>query len=151
MTQRLDYESLAPKALQGLGSVHAYVSSSGLPGDLVDLIYLRVSQINGCAYCIDLHARDARKRDVSVEKLLLVSAWREGGRLFSERERAALAWAESLTHVSTTGAPDADFAAVSAQFSAQEVTDLTVAIALMNAYNRIGVGFRKPPSSAADA
>ncbi len=109
MTQRLDYATAAAAGMKALGSVHAYISQSGLPAPLVDLVYLRVSQINGCAYCIDMHSRDLIKSGMAIEKLVLVPAWREAGPLFSEQERAALKWTETVTRVAETGVPDTDF------------------------------------------
>ena len=117
MTQRLDYEAVAAEGVRALGGVHHYVAKSGLPPALIDMTYLRVSQINGCPYCIDMHTRDARKHGVTVEKLMLVSAWRDTGALFSSQERAALQWAEALTLVAQTAAPDADYQAAAGQFS----------------------------------
>ena len=99
MTKRLDYNQIAPNGAKALGGVKGYVMHSGLPAELVDLVYLRVSQINNCAYCLDTHTRDLTKKGVPIEKLALVQAWAEGGNLFSETERAALAWAETLTRV----------------------------------------------------
>jgi AhpD family alkylhydroperoxidase len=96
MTQRLDYEAVAAEGVRALGGVHHYVAKSGLPLALIDMTYLRVSQINGCPYCIDMHTRDAMKHGVAVEKLMLVSAWRDTGALFSPQERAALQWAEGF-------------------------------------------------------
>lgn len=89
MTQRMNYSAAAPGGMKALGSVHGYVSQSGLPATLIDLVYLRVSQINGCAYCIDMHSRALLKADMPVEKLVLVSAWEEAGSLFSDQEKAA--------------------------------------------------------------
>lgn len=111
MTQRLDYNQVAPNGAKALGGVYGYVSQSGLPGELVDLVYLRVSQINNCAYCLDMHTRELIKRAVKTEKLALLQAWQEGGNLFSETERAALAWAESVTLVAQTGVPDSAYQA----------------------------------------
>lgn len=147
MTQRLDYEAIAPGGLRALGGVHSYVAKSGLPPALIDLIYLRVSQINGCPYCIDMHTRDAMKRGVAVGKLMLVSAWRDTDALFLPQERAALQWAEALTLVAQTAAPDADYQAAAGQFSEKELADLTIAIGLMNAYNRLAIGFRRGPDT----
>src|SRR6202035_4935917 len=110
--------------------------------------YLRVSQINGCAYCIDIHSRDLIKEGFSIEKLVLVQAWRESGGLLDARERAALAWAETVTRVADTAVPDHEFTAASAVFSEKELADLTIAIGLMNAYNRLDIGFRNTPSAA---
>jgi AhpD family alkylhydroperoxidase len=92
MTQRLNYTTVAPVGVKALGGVHAYIAQSGLPAELVNQVYLRVSQINGCAYCIDMHSRDLLKGGLAVEKLVLVPGWREAGSLFDSRERAALAW-----------------------------------------------------------
>jgi AhpD family alkylhydroperoxidase len=115
----------------------------------VDLVYLRVSQINGCAFCIDMHSRDLLKDSLPVEKLVLVPVWRDAGGVFSDRERSALAWAESVTCVSESGIPDDDYQAASAAFSDRELADLTYAIGLMNAFNRFGVAFRSTPQAAA--
>jgi AhpD family alkylhydroperoxidase len=148
MTQRLNYTTIAPAGIKALGSVYGYIEGSGLPGPLVNLVYLRVSQINGCAYCIDMHSRDLIKEGFAIEKLVLVQVWREAGGLFDARERAALAWAEIVTRVADTAVPDDEFMAASAVFSAKELADLTIAIGLMNAYNRLAVGFRVPPKAA---
>jgi AhpD family alkylhydroperoxidase len=145
MTQRLNYQVVAAAGLRGLGSVHQYVANSGLPHTLVDLVYLRVSQINGCAYCIAMHTNDLLQAGVGMQKLMLLSAWREAGGLFSDRERAALQWAESVTLISQTAAADADYEAVAAQFSEKELVDLTLAISLMNTYNRLAISFRRGP------
>lgn len=147
MALRAAYQTLAADGMKALGGVYASVARSGLPKPLVDLVYLRASQINGCTYCIDSHARDARADGASVEKLMLVAAWREAGAHFSARERAALAWAESVTNVSATHVPEADFAAARAQFTEKELADLTVAIGLINAYNRMAIAFGRGPDS----
>ena len=149
MTQRLDYTTIAAAGMKALGSVYGYVSRSGLPASLIDLVYLRVSQINGCAYCIDMHSRDLIKGGTTVEKLVLVSVWSEAGSLFTAQERAALRWAETVTRVAETAVPDAEFQAVAAHFSEKELADLTIAIGLMNVYNRIAISFRRPPAAAA--
>ena len=148
MTQRLDHNALAPDGMKALGALYGYVRRSGLPDRLVDLVYLRASQINGCAYCIDMHTRDLVKAGVGAETLALVSVWREAGAVFDARERAALAWTESVTAVSQTGAPDADYAAAAAVFTPKELVDLTLAIGLMNTYNRLAIGFRTTPQAA---
>ncbi|WP_424683138.1 carboxymuconolactone decarboxylase family protein [Frateuria sp. YIM B11624] len=147
MSQRIDYNQVAPAGAKALGTVYGYVTQSGLDPVLVDLVYLRVSQINGCAYCLDMHTRDLLKKGVAVDKLALVQAWREAGPLFSEREKAALAWAESVTQVAQTGVPDADFQAASAIFSEKELVDLTFAIGVMNTYNRLAISFRNTPEA----
>ncbi|MDB6142256.1 MAG: hypothetical protein JWP80_1300, partial [Pseudomonas sp.] len=131
--------------------VYVYLQNSGLSHELIDLVYLRVSQINGCAYCIDMHTRDLLKLDVAIDKVVMVPVWRDAGDLFSRRERIALAWAETVTRVAETGVPDTDYEAAAAEFSAKELTDLTYAIGLMNAFNRLGVTFRSIPAAAAKA
>ncbi len=151
MIQRLDYAAQAPGGMKALHGVSAYIGQCGLPKSLIDLVYLRASQINGCAYCIDLHTRDLLKNGVTIDKLALASVWREAGALFTEQEQAALAWAETVTRVEQTGVPDAAFEAAAAHFSEKELADLTIAIALMNAYNRIAVGFRATPAAAKGA
>lgn len=151
MTQRLDYAAAAPAGVKALGGVYGYIMQSGLPATLVDLVYLRISQINGCAYCIDMHTRDIIKAGVSVEKLVLVQAWHEAGAVFDARERAAFAWAETVTRVADTAVPDEAFAAASAVFTEKELSDLTIAIGLMNIYNRLAISFRVPPKAAVDA
>jgi AhpD family alkylhydroperoxidase len=131
-----------------LAATHAYVSQSGLTHELLAAVNLRVSLINGCAYCIDLHSRELRELGVSNEKIALVPVWHEAGQLFDEREKAALAWAETVTLVSTTGVPDSDYDAVRAHFDEKELVDLTLAISLMNAYNRMAISFRNVPAGA---
>jgi AhpD family alkylhydroperoxidase len=146
MTQRLDYAKVIPDAMKALNGVRMYVAKSGLPADLIDLVYLRVSQINGCAYCIDMHTADLIKGGMDIKKIALVPVYWEAESFFSDRERAALAWAESVTLISETKAPDDVYAAVAKQFTEKELADLTVTIALMNTYNRIAIGFRKGPA-----
>jgi AhpD family alkylhydroperoxidase len=151
MTQRLDYEKLSTAGLRALGGVYMYIVNSGLPKALIDLVFLRASQINGCAYCIDMHARDLIKGGVAVEKVMLVQAWREAGELFTAKEKAALQWAEAVTLVSETHAPDEAFAAVSAEFQPKEISDLTLAIGVINTYNRLSIGFRRLPGGESAA
>lgn len=147
MSKRLDYSQIAPAGVKALGGVYSYVMQSDLSPVLVDLAYLRVSQINNCAYCLDMHTRDLLNKDVKVEKLALVQAWREAGNLFDERERAALAWAESVTLVAQTGVPDEAYQAARAVFDERELVDLTIAISLMNTYNRMAISFRNTPQA----
>ena len=146
MTQRLDYEAHARNGMKALGGVYLYVQNSGLPNTLVDLAYLRASQINGCAYCVDTHSRDLRHAGLADEKLMLVPVWREAEGWFTERERAALAWTEAVTLVAVDHIPDAAFAAARAAFEEKELADLTIAIGLINTYNRIAIGFRRGPT-----
>ena len=147
MSKRLDYNQIAPNGVKALGGVYGYVLQSGLDAQLVELIYLRISQINNCAYCLDMHTRDLIGKGVGIEKLALLQAWQEAGGLFSVRERAALAWAESVTLVSQTGVPDEAFEAARAVFDEKELVDLTIAISLMNSYNRLAISFRNPPQA----
>ena len=147
MTKRLDYNQIAPNGAKALGGVYGYVMQSGLPPELVDLVYLRISQINNCAYCLDMHTRDLIKKGVKVEKIALVQAWEEGGSLFSEAERAALAWAESVTLVAETGVPDSAYRAARAVFDEKQLVDLTFAIVVMNGYNRLAISFRNTPQA----
>ena len=150
MTNRLDYNQIAPNGAKALGGVYGYVMHSGLPGELVDLVYLRVSQINNCAYCLDMHMRDLLKSGVKIEKLALLQAWAEAGNLFDARERAALAWAETVTRVADTGVPDQAYEAARAVFEERELVDLTIAIGLMNTYNRMAISFRKTPQAVVE-
>lgn len=149
MTLRLDYQKLSAAGVRAVGGVYVYVANSGLAKTLPDLAFLRASQINGCAYCIDMHSRDLLKEGVAANKIMLVSAWRESGDVFSESERAALRWTEAVTLISQTHAPDEAFAAVSAEFQPKEVSDLTLAIGLINLYNRLAIGFRRGPEGEA--
>jgi AhpD family alkylhydroperoxidase len=149
MTQRTNYNAVAPVGMKALGSVYGYVRQSGLPTRLVDLVFLRVSQINGCAYCIDLHSRELLAGGLAVEHLVLVAAWREAGGIFSEKERAALAWADELTRLGEHAVPDSAFEAATVAFGEKPLVDLTLAIAMMNAYNRIAISFRATPMALA--
>jgi AhpD family alkylhydroperoxidase len=152
MTQRLDANKVAPGAMKALFGVHAYLGQSGLSATLLDLVYLRVSQINGCAFCIDMHSHDLLKKEMPMDKLILVPAWREAETLFDERERAALAWAENLTRIGQTqDVADEDWLAARAVFEEKELADLTTAVALINAYNRLGVGLRLTPGAVVRA
>jgi AhpD family alkylhydroperoxidase len=151
MTRRLDYNQVAPNGAKALGGVYGYVLQSGLPGELVDLVYLRISQINNCAYCLDMHTRELIKRGVKIEKLALVQAWEEGGSLFSDEERAALAWAETVTLVADTGVPDDAYMAARQVFDEKQLVDLTIAISLMNSYNRMAISFRNTPQALLEA
>ncbi|QXQ05357.1 carboxymuconolactone decarboxylase family protein [Sphingosinicellaceae bacterium] len=151
MTARLDYNGASPLGMKALGHVYRHVRQSGLDAGLIDLVYLRVSLINGCAYCIDAHTRDLLKRGVAADKLPLLPVWREAAALFSAEEQAAVAWAETVTRVADTGIPDADYETARGVFDAQQLTDLTIAIGLINAYNRLGVGFRAVPAAVQHA
>ena len=151
MTNRIDYTKASPEGYKAFGAVYATLLKSGLEKQLVDLVYLRISQINGCAYCIDMHSRDLLKSGLAVDKLVLVPVWHDAGAVFTGRERAALAWAETVTRVSETGVPDADYEAAALVFGDKELADLTYAIGLMNAFNRFGITFRVKPAAAVAA
>ena len=151
MSKRIDYAKASPEGYKAFGGVYVTLQKSGLQKELVNLVYLRVSQINGCAFCIDMHSRDLLKGGIMVDKLVLVPVWRESGDVFSHRERAALAWAETVTRVAETGIPDAAYEAAAVEFSEKEFSDLTYAIGLMNAFNRFGIAFRSTPAAAANA
>ena len=144
---RIPYETLAADGLKAMGGVYGYVMRSGLEKTLVDLVYLRASQINGCAYCIDAHSEDLRQAGVPLQKIMVLSAWREAGPLFTQREQAALTWVDAVTRVADTHVPDADFETARAQFSDKELADLTIGIGLINAYNRIAISFRREPAA----
>jgi AhpD family alkylhydroperoxidase len=148
VTRRLDYKEVAPAGAKALGGVYGYVTQSSLSPVLIDLVYLRVSQINNCAYCLDMHTRDLIKKGVKIERLALLQAWAEAGDLFDARERAALAWAETVTLVAATNVPDAAYQAARAVFEERELVDLTIAIGLMNTYNRLAISFRSKPQVA---
>lgn len=147
MTQRLDYDAASPAGVKALERVYGHVMQCGLPKALVNLVFLRVSQMNGCSYCIDMHSRDLLKDGMTVDKLLLIPVWRELDTHFDATERAALAWAETVTRVAETHVPDAEFEAASAVFDNKQLTDLTIAIGLINAYNRLAISFRHLPKA----
>lgn len=148
MSERIDFNHTSPAGMKALGGVYGYISQSGLSMQIVELVFLRASQINGCAYCIDMHTKALHKDGMPWDKIVLTQVWREAGNWFSAREQAALAWAESITLVAATNAPDSVYEQVQAEFSPKEITDLTIAIGLMNAYNRLAIGLRKLPDSA---
>jgi AhpD family alkylhydroperoxidase len=141
MKPRLNPFTTAPEIMQAMVDFENRVRDSGLEHSLVDLVKTRASQINGCAFCIHMHTRDARARGETEERLYLLDAWRESP-LYSDRERAALGWTEALTLVAETRAPDSDYEALKAQFSDEEQVKLTLLIAAINAWNRIAIGFR---------
>lgn len=146
MTERIDYTKAAPSALKAMLGLQAVVDHSGLEHSLIELLKLRASQINGCAYCIDMHFKDAKAMGESDERLYLLDAWREAP-FYSERERAALLWCETLTLVAERGAPDEVYEEVRKQFNDAELTNLTLAIVAINGWNRFGIGFRSEPGN----
>jgi AhpD family alkylhydroperoxidase len=137
--QRLDFVAVAPDAYAAVSGVERHIQSCGLEKSLIELVKMRASQINHCAYCLDMHSRDARRRGETEQRLYVLPAWRESP-LYTDRERAALAWTECLTKVATEGAPDDVYAAVEAQFAAKEIVELTVLIGMINLWNRLAIG-----------
>ncbi len=146
MEQRLSYSKTAPEGTEILRSLETYVRNSGLEPPLLELVRLRASQINGCAYCIDMHTKDARTHGESEQRLYAVSAWRETS-FYTPRERAALAWAEAVTRVGEGQVPDEVYEQARRQFSERELVDLTLAIVAINGWNRLAISFRTPPGS----
>ncbi|HYC99795.1 MAG TPA: carboxymuconolactone decarboxylase family protein [Phycisphaerales bacterium] len=145
MSQRLDYIKASPEGFKAMMGVEGHVKGS-VEKQLLHLVKLRASQINGCAFCIDMHWREARADGEGEQRLYSLDAWREAP-LYSEKERAALGWTEALTSIASTHAPDEAFAAARAQFSDKELTDLSWAVAAINAWNRIAIGFRVAPKA----
>lgn len=141
MTPRRNPKAVAPEVMQGMFDLESRVVNSGLEHSLIELVKTRASQINGCAYCLHMHTRDARAHGETEERLYLLDAWRESS-LYTGRERAALAWTEALTLVAQTRAPDADYDLLKAHFTPEEEVKLTLLICAINAWNRIAVGFR---------
>ena len=147
---RTNWFQVSPAGAKALGALHHYVTTdSGLEPGLVHLVFLRASQLNGCAHCIDIHTRDLIKHGMSVDKIVLVPVWEEAAYLFSEQERAALAWTEEVTRVSETHASDEAYAAALAVFGEKDLVELTIVIAAMNAINRMGISFRLKPRAKA--
>jgi AhpD family alkylhydroperoxidase len=142
MTQRLKaYHTLAPDSIKAMYALEASFASSSIEQGIRELVKLRASQINGCAFCIHMHATDLRKAGESEMRLYMLDAWRESS-LYTDRERAALGWTEALTRIADTHAPDADYDALRAQFSDAEQVQLTLMIGAINAWNRLAIGFR---------
>lgn len=141
MKQRIGYSALMGEGLQALQAVEKYVFASGLEHSLLHLVKTRVSQINGCANCLHMHTKDARAAGETEVRLYLLDAWRESA-LYTPRERAALTWAEALTKITEGHAPDAVYEEARAQFSEKELADLSIAIAMINGWNRLAIGFR---------
>ena len=141
MKARLIPYDVAPGSLKPLIELEKTIKNSGLELKLIELVKTRASQINGCAYCIHMHTKDARANGETEERLYLLSAWRESP-LYSERERAALAWTEALTLVAETHAPDEDYAELGRHFTPAEQVNLTLLIGAINAWNRLAIGFR---------
>jgi AhpD family alkylhydroperoxidase len=146
MNPRINLVTVNPKAMQSMVALQTYVDGSGLESKLLHLVKLRASQINGCAYCIDMHTKEARAAGESEQRLYALSAWSETP-FYTARERAALAWTEAVTLVTEGHVPDHAFAAVREHFSEEELVNLTLAITTTNAWNRLSVAFRAVPGS----
>lgn len=140
-TDRIDAYSAAPDAMKPLMALDKYLKQCGLEHELIELVQMRASQINGCAFCLDLHSRNARKAGETEQRLYLLSGWREA-RVYSDRERAALAWTDALTNISSAHVSDALFDEVRAHFTEKEIADLTTLIGLINAFNRLAISLR---------
>lgn len=141
---RLDYSKAAPATLQAMLAISETVRKSGLEGSLLNLVTTRASQINGCAFCLDMHLREAKAAGETEDRLNLLVAWREVD-VYTQRERAALRWTERLTRLADHHVEDEDFAAAREEFSEAELANLTLAIVVINGWNRLNVGFRMPP------
>jgi AhpD family alkylhydroperoxidase len=146
MATRLNYAKAAPGAYRAMSQLEHYVRNCGLEASLIELVKIRASQINGCAFCIDMHTKDARAAGESEQRIYLLSAWRESP-FYSERERAALEWAEAVTLIAEDHVPDEVFAAVRPHFSDEELVNLTLAISTINAWNRFAISFRSEPGT----
>ena len=144
-----DFEKLAPDVFAVVRDLGQFAAKAGLDKQLLELVKLRASQINGCAFCVQYHILQGESLGVPIDKLNLVVVWREVPQ-FSARERAALAWAETVTRVAQTAIPDQDYQAARAVFNEKQLVDLTIAIGLMNTYNRIAIGFRNPPQAVVE-
>jgi AhpD family alkylhydroperoxidase len=145
MHARLDYTKASPAAFKAMSALQGVVNASGLEPALQELVKLRVSQINGCAFCLDMHFREAKAKGESDERLYLLDAWREAP-VYTERERAALAWTEAVTLVSGTHVPDDVYETARKHFEETELVNLTLAVVAINGWNRFSISFRVPPA-----
>jgi AhpD family alkylhydroperoxidase len=146
MEARLDYAKASPEAFKAMVQMEGVVRRSGIDPKLLELIKIRASQLNGCAYCIDMHTKDARFKGENEQRIYALDAWRETP-FFTEKERAALAWTEALTNIQIDHAPDEVYDELSRRFSEEERVNLTLAITTINAWNRIAIGFRIVPGT----
>ena len=146
MKKRINYSKVDPTAIKGMLELEKYTHASGLELPILELVKTRVSQINGCAYCLDMHTKDARKAGETEQRLYALSAWKETS-FFTDRERAALAWAESITLVSKNDVPDTLYEATLEYFKEKELVALTMAIVAINGWNRLAIAFRIEPGS----
>jgi AhpD family alkylhydroperoxidase len=143
--QRLSAATIAPDGYKALIGVETYIRRCGLEQQLIELVKMRASQINGCAYCLDMHSRDARRAGESEQRLYLLDAWHEAS-VYTPRERAALGWTEAVTRIADTHAPDDTYEALRPHFSEKEIADLTILIGMINLWNRVAIGFRNQHS-----
>ncbi|MBR0934672.1 carboxymuconolactone decarboxylase family protein [Bradyrhizobium jicamae] len=151
MKPRMNFYQAAPETIKALTAVETQIQSSGLEQSLIELVRTRASQINGCAFCINMHTLDARKRGETEQRLYLLNAWRES-LVYTDRERAALAWTEAVTRIVETRAPDDVYEELRKHFSDAEAVNLTILIGTINAWNRLAISFRAmPPSKARPA
>jgi AhpD family alkylhydroperoxidase len=150
MKPRMNFYQAAPESIKALTAVETQIQSSGLEQSLIELVRTRASQINGCAFCINMHTQDARKHGETEQRLYLLNAWREAP-VYTDRERAALAWAEAVTLISETHAPDDAYEEVRKHFSEAEAVNLTILIGTINAWNRLAIAFRAVPPAKAKA
>ena len=141
MSSRIEFTKAPPGAIHAMLGLEKYVHNSGLEASLLLLVKMRASQINGCAYCLDMHSKDARAAGETEQRLYLLDAWRETT-FYSERERSALAWTEAVTLVSETHVPDEVYEEVRKHFGEQELVNLTLAVVAINGWNRLAIGFR---------
>ncbi|MBS0194436.1 MAG: carboxymuconolactone decarboxylase family protein [Proteobacteria bacterium] len=145
MTQRFDYHHASPEGFKAMLGLQRHVDNCGIEHSLLELVKTRASQINGCAYCLDMHTQDARAAGETEQRLYLLNAWRESP-FYSARERAALAWTEALTTIADTrDVPDETYAQARAQFSEKELVDLSLAVIVINGWNRLAIPFRAEP------
>ncbi len=150
MKPRMNFYQAAPDTVNALVALENQIKASGLEQSLIELVKTRASQINGCAYCINMHTQDARKHGETEQRLYLLDAWREAP-VYTDRERAALAWTEAVTLITQTHAPDDIYQEVRAQYSEAEMVNLTMLIGAINAWNRLAISFRAMPSVKAKA
>jgi AhpD family alkylhydroperoxidase len=144
MEPRLDYIKASPDGYKAMAQLEAFVRHSGLEAKLLELVKIRASQLNGCAFCLDMHTKDARAKGETEQRIYMLNAWREAP-FFTDKERAALAWTEAITNIQQGHAPDEVYEVLSQQFTEQERVNLTWAITTINAWNRIAIGFRLVP------
>ena len=143
MSSRIDYSKVSPGVYRAMFGLEKYVHECGLENSLLELVRMRVSQINGCAHCLDMHSKDARAAGETEQRLYLVSAWRDAP-MFSSRERAALAWAEALTLIAETEISDELYDETRRHFSEEEIVNLTAAIVAINGWNRFAISLKSP-------